>query len=389
MKVLGVNATYLSPDRRRMGAKEPIVQTQRMLARVPNLDLCVSYNEAILLLNGNASFDTVITSFTPIQIVHPSDKALISGAKDIESYRMIGGPSYFSAFYFFDKLAERNPDAHFIIYSGAYSGDRKPDSHILNFLEKRTRSFDWINKSDADYDDKRKIEKSIIDSRIELDLSLNADNQIVIVPRITRGPVDYRFDNESHLISRPSFVNNKYILNQEILEFQELINKDGVTEHQIQNFLERFPNFLLGSKYKSLRSQMHLKRYDKGDLIPDFILEPVNKNDFWKIVDLKLPDKRIVKERVNREGFNSQIMDALSQLRTYRNYFDNPEYRKLLQQQGIHAYKPELSVIIGQDYGNLSYEEVIEAKEPFKNYNFEILTFTDLLEHAHNLNKIL
>jgi len=122
----------------------------------------------------------------------------------------------------------------------------------------------------------------------------------------------------------------------------------------------------------------------KGPLIPDFILEPVSSSDFWKILELKRPNEKIVRIfNDNRKGFNSKILEVVQQLREYRDYFENPVYRRRLSDIGITVFRPQLSVIIGRDYGQLTIEEIIKAKADFG--NIEITTYEELIEKARQM----
>src|SRR5262249_46616902 len=144
------------------------------------------------------------------------------------------------------------------------------------------------------------------------------------------------------------------------------------------------PWFLLEHRYGTIRSQVRLVREEKPDLVPDFILEPVSQTDFWKIVELKLPSARMVRRfSANRVTLSAAITEALAQLREYRDYFDDPTSRRQLRELGIHAFKPEICVIIGRDYGNLNVEETLSAKRDFG--ELEVVTYNELVERAKRM----
>ena len=216
-------------------------------------------------------------------------------------------------------------------------------------MSERLRNYTWINKGDNYQVDKKILETNVVQSLTEYQITLDDNNVFLFEPSISRSPIKLDFDNpEVNLFIKTHFDNPNLIYKNQIEEFNYLINQPNISEETIHKFLDSHPQFLLGSRYKRLRSKVQLKRDEgHGPLIPDFILEPVNQNDFWKIIDLKIPNIDITKSLINREGFNSQIMNVLNQLKKYKNYFDNPVYRRRLSEIGINAYKPAVSVIIG------------------------------------------
>ena len=55
--------------------------------------------------------------------------------------------------------------------------------------------------------------------------------------------------------------------------------------------------------------------------------------------------------------------------------------------EGIKAFKPEISVIIGRDYGGLSFDEVIKAKCDFS--SLEVITYIELLDRIKSMAWLL
>ena len=95
------------------------------------------------------------------------------------------------------------------------------------------------------------------------------------------------------LPARLSFVTpRQFELEQQIAEFEWLINRPGISEYDIHKFLESHPHFLLGVEYKQLHSQLTLVRGDQPNLRPDFFLERLDGN-FCDILDLKLPRTKL------------------------------------------------------------------------------------------------
>lgn len=179
----------------------------------------------------------------------------------------------------------------------------------------------------------------------------------------------------------------KFYLNKQIEHFEWLINKNNVTEYDIQKFIEKNPWFLLGIEYKNLHSQLILTREDKNNLKPDFMLEKLNGN-FVDIIELKKPQEKLVTGINDRRTFSHAMISALAQLREYRNYFEDSSNRNNFYfRYGLHAYKPKISVIIGRSYDFQNEAERINLMDEFKNLN--LLTFDDLVLKAKNRLAIL
>jgi hypothetical protein len=164
-------------------------------------------------------------------------------------------------------------------------------------------------------------------------------------------------------------------------DFEHLINRSDISEHDLQRFFEQHPEFLLGLEYKSLHAQLTLFRQDAPALRPDFFLEKADST-FCDIVDLKKPNACLVKHPRNRPGFVSALYDAIHQLREYRDYFEDAARRKAFERKyGLQAYRPDVTVIIGRSSDYLSYVERIRIEDGLAAH-FKILTYDDVLSMA-------
>lgn len=369
-----------------------------MLKDIPNVEIATSFTEAIQKIKNSQSFDVIISAFTPQQLLPKIDlSSEYIRYRDNSTWRpqktrstILPEMDYSSAFYYLTELSKLRSTNKYIIYT-AYG---IISQEIENFLNNQLNNFIWIPKTedeDKKLEDKKLIEYGVSQLLSEFQICINEEtDKIEIVQTLSRSPVNLNIENPNvKLYVKPHFPLTKdSALKDAIDEFSFLINQPNIPEDKIHKFLESHPKFLLGSRYKTLRSKVQLKREDKKPLIPDFILEPILPHDLWKIVELKVPDVRIIKTPKNRAGFNMEILNAVNQVKEYRNYFNNPVYRQRLKDIGIMAYKPSLSVIIGLDYRNLSNEEVIDTKELFAPYGLEVMTFNDLLELAKKLDSL-
>ena len=183
------------------------------------------------------------------------------------------------------------------------------------------------------------------------------------------------------LIASPYLITDltRTYLNEEVEEFEFLVNDPRTSERQLQRFLEAHPKFLLGHSYERLYSQIVLERDRQGPLIPDFILQPIGRS-FCDIVDLKLPKEPVIIGSQNRERFSATIYEAAAQLRRYRDYFDEPKHRTMVQQRySIQAYRPRLAVIIGRapNCDDILYKQIEDGVR-----DIEVITYDDLIKRA-------
>ncbi|HKV36890.1 MAG TPA: Shedu anti-phage system protein SduA domain-containing protein [Pyrinomonadaceae bacterium] len=189
--------------------------------------------------------------------------------------------------------------------------------------------------------------------------------------------------NSELIIAAPYVIANvtRSYIRDEIEEFEELINSSRSTEHDIQKFLENHPKFLLGHEYQKLHPQVILEREEQGKLIPDFLVQPFNK-EFCDIVDLKLPSAPLIVGKDNRKRFSSSIAEAAAQLRTYRDYFDDGRRREAVKRRyGITAYRPRLAVILGRA---VEMDAVLYKQIQGDLLNIEVITYDDLIQRAKN-----
>jgi len=186
------------------------------------------------------------------------------------------------------------------------------------------------------------------------------------------------------LVGRPGVFASRTlaVFNREIREFQELINKPGVKEKELQKFLENNSNFLRGLNYQNIYPQLVLEREEKGSLRPDFILEPF-KGDWCDILEVKLPKPDVVIGSKDRDVLAAALHQVAAQLREYAAYFENPKYRKwFYQKYGLKCYRPRLIALVGRDMLKMSEVEIRRAMTCYA--DLDVVTFDKLLKIAKN-----
>jgi hypothetical protein len=175
-------------------------------------------------------------------------------------------------------------------------------------------------------------------------------------------------------------------LRRKIEQFQTLISEPALKERDVQSFFEKNPEFLsFGTTYRRLFPQLFLEKNGKS-LRPDFFLERVT-DGYCDILDLKLPGKRILSGTVERRTFAADVNEAIAQVHTYKEYFDDPKKREEVRTKyGLLVYKPNIMVLIGASK-NIETEDLIKITE---RYRFcRIITYDDILKQIIYLKEFL
>jgi hypothetical protein len=167
-----------------------------------------------------------------------------------------------------------------------------------------------------------------------------------------------------------------------IQELEELINSSTITEHQLQTFFERNPEFLCGDTYESARPHIVLQRPHEGPLIPDFALKPNNANALCDLLELKLPTAKLLTGKDNRKRLSAALLEACAQLREYRDFFEQDRNRREIDEvYGLRFFRPRMMVVIGKRSEYLASDlRKAEGDVP----QLLITTYDDLLDRARS-----
>ena len=105
-------------------------------------------------------------------------------------------------------------------------------------------------------------------------------------------------------------------------------------------------------------------------------------SDFVDICDLKRPTAELVRLQRNRVRFRDTLMEAVAQLETYRDWFEDRVHRRaFLELYGLKAYRPRIVIIIGrrQSFPDEVTRIRLESKLP----SWIVLrTYDDVLDKA-------
>lgn len=166
----------------------------------------------------------------------------------------------------------------------------------------------------------------------------------------------------------------------EILELEDLINNPSAKENAFQNFFENHPHFFRMWDYRDIYPHIFLTREDMGPLIPDFIFVDPELHKAM-VLDLKLPNPRLVINKPNRIRFSAALEDARAQLLEYRDWFEDSNNRSRLKDRfGMEIYRPRLGVVIGtnQDFRSALERQKISSRYP----DIDVVTYDDIVENA-------
>jgi CspA family cold shock protein len=167
-------------------------------------------------------------------------------------------------------------------------------------------------------------------------------------------------------------------------EFEYLINSPATKEHDLQVFFERNPEFILSDDYKAARSQVVLEQEGSdGPLIPDFLLEPMEQSGLCDVLEIKQPQAKLFVIKKNRLRYSAAVFEACAQLRTYAEFFDNPQNRaRVRERHGLDAFRPHLFLLLGRR-GQFSPIDRRRA-DPDIGDRVTLKTYDDILDRAKN-----
>jgi thioredoxin 1 len=133
-----------------------------------------------------------------------------------------------------------------------------------------------------------------------------------------------------------------------IQEFEALINDSYTTKNDLVAFLEQNPGFLLSGDYKAARSRIFLTQERRPPLTPDFFLQPVT-GELCDILEVQPPQHEIAVSVGGISMLSEVVLEAVSKLNAYRDYFEEDRHRIAVEDQhGIAVFRPRLFVLIGR-----------------------------------------
>jgi hypothetical protein len=227
--------------------------------------------------------------------------------------------------------------------------------------------------------DERRIEGNLDDQRFIAIANINGKNRLVVLTRDGH----YQFLDELSNLHKIIYVvsSETLALQSAVEELESLMNDLNAKEKDFQDFFERHRDFIHNDEYKDAHPHIVLSSNEDKQLIPDFVLEPVDSSSLCDILELKLPSVKVFVLKKNRMHFSAAVTEACAQLRMYAEFFDEEKNRVAFQNTypGLRAYKPKMFVIIGRQ-GKIDplIRRGIESDLP----NITLRTYDEILNRA-------
>jgi CheY-like chemotaxis protein len=160
--------------------------------------------------------------------------------------------------------------------------------------------------------------------------------------------------------------------------FEELINDTATKERDLQFFFQKHPEFLADAYYELNYPEMKFEQ-GRNNIRPDFIQQPfgiTKSTSRWNIVEIKKHTAKLISNESFHSKFSSSVYRGISQLRDYRNYFNDKSNEAYIKNKlpDINA-TPKLTLLIGRTPKNI--KRFIELKDQV--FDVSILTYDDIL----------
>lgn len=240
---------------------------------------------------------------------------------------------------------------------------------VKRFIEQANEEQDNEEESDNELTEDEFIGFALIGSNIKV-VSLSRDGNYRFIDD------EFNFHNLLYLVTSETLT-----LKHAVEEMESLINNPNTKEKDYQEFFERNPDFILTDDHKKAHGHIILTK-DEEDLIPDFVLEPIDQNELCDLLELKLPSSQVFVLKKNRIRFYAAVLEACAQLREYSNFFDEENNRKsIYEKYGLLTYKPKMFVIIGRK-GNISPIEARNIKSDLP--SLYLKTYDDILSRMRS-----
>ena len=261
-----------------------------------------------------------------------------------------------------------------LLQSGAIERKKRGDRRLTNLVIRRMMTPDGVSTSKARLWDEQAESVTANATRLlrqilAADPSFGSQQFILFFegPRLRLRPFgtfgahvepERPLDEGSLWIARSNALEPIDSFGKDALAQLEALIEREAPERAFQSYFEEYPELLttLGP-WKHAHAQLVLHRDAGGPLIPDMFLERLD-SDFCDVLDLKLPTAQLVRRQHNRVRFRDCVMEAVAQIREYRDWFETPSNRHAFRDRyGLDAYRPLAAVIIGR---RASYYDEVE-----------------------------
>jgi hypothetical protein len=133
-----------------------------------------------------------------------------------------------------------------------------------------------------------------------------------------------------------------------LAELMDLLDAPSRPESYYQNWFEEHPVVFEALGYEEVLPQPVLRRDGRPNLKPDFICR--RPSGLWEVVELKLPNQRIVRTNLRYPIFYADVSRHIGQCRAYIEYFTEQANRtRVGEEHGIDVQSQvPVVLVIGQ-----------------------------------------
>ncbi len=178
---------------------------------------------------------------------------------------------------------------------------------------------------------------------------VNLAGELKLESFVDEAPEFFTFKNKLGSIDPVRMVGSNH--NQELVREFEYLISGKPKELELEKFLKRHYQDLFGEEYDRVETQIWLPFPELEvfgmDRRPDLFLRNSIRND-WELVELKLPQEKVVKRSGTTPDISSKVNNGITQLKNYERLLQSKEVRKHLEQRGIEVHEPQLRLVIGR-----------------------------------------
>lgn len=183
-----------------------------------------------------------------------------------------------------------------------------------------------------------------------LTFELAPNGRIKVGYRKSDGTVVYA---ENTILASGIFIPIHNEFSEILKELEEMINNSSIKENDLQRYFERHPELLMGYDYDVAIPQAIIYRdgFDTEDTWrPDFVLSPIEQEDFCKVLELKLPSaKHFRSDKSGHTRPYRELLDSINQVKDYGRAFNDATVRKRFNDKYlVDMHTPQLHLIYGR-----------------------------------------
>lgn len=154
-------------------------------------------------------------------------------------------------------------------------------------------------------------------------------------------------------------------------------------EKKYHKFFNNNLSFLKRDSFSKHIYEPKLYYTDKNFYEPDYVLRPeMTFETDLSILEVKLPNELIAKKKKFHPTLRAKFMDHLFQINDYKEYLEEKEYRKQINDVfGFIPQNVEYNILIGRNDHKEENEYIINKRMNQMNSKINIITYDDLLDY--------